>query len=505
MADPLQTSGYISLANVDVELSRPNKIIEEQFFGDTISMNDGDARVLSGVLFGTIAMSDFYGKDWAQGGGEQTFTYEDQKNADAEGKKLIFTVPPRFNYLSVTLSGGGGGGAGGYSNDGFAYGYNGGNGGTGGSTKFGNFATAFGGTGGFYPNGSGGTDGVSAAGEGGITVPSEGQKGGGGRGGNGGWGNGGPGGLNGGNGGSLVKQWTSSGGGLQPGYNPQEFTANLFLKLLHRDPDSMGMEYWMNLINSGYSRVDIIRDFLLSTEYTAKYAGNGSFIKGIYVGLLNRYPDPDGYIFWIYQLSRGITREVVVRSFLAAAEFNNSDDKNFITYGITPALTPANLVTRMYSRLFLRKPDSAGLTFHVGQLDSDSITRVDLLKYFLNSDEYNALYPVNQGFVESLYVNLLMRMPDPDGYAYWFDQVASGTARSVVIDAFMSGPEFKESRNISYVLGLNYEAGGSPKENQEVIITVGKGGDGGQGQNDAGHRAGDGENGEPGFCTIKWT
>jgi hypothetical protein len=88
----LQTSGAISLNNVNVELGRSGTA--------SINMNETAVRTLAGKASGAISMSDFYGKSnetitlsgvaiSSTGGGSQTATY----TLESDGDIVRFTTP----------------------------------------------------------------------------------------------------------------------------------------------------------------------------------------------------------------------------------------------------------------------------------------------------------------------------------------------------------------------------------------------------------------------------
>ena len=88
---------------------------------------------------------------------------------------------------------------------------------------------------------------------------------------------------------------------------------------------------------------------------------NVSFIVGLYLGLLDRMPDPDGLKKWVAALDSGATtREHVVTSFFNSAEFqarSNSADLH-------------EIVRDLYSNAFNRPADAEGLAGWFAQIDA---------------------------------------------------------------------------------------------------------------------------------------
>ena len=83
--------------------------------------------------------------------------------------------------------------------------------------------------------------------------------------------------------------------------------------------------------------------------------------------------------------------------------------------------------TRLYSAYFLRDPDRAGLRFWIGRLDGgQSLGAVS--QFFSQSPEFDERYgDLDDGeFVDLVYQNVLGRLPDATGRAFWVSQLDSG-------------------------------------------------------------------------------
>ncbi len=105
------------------------------------------------------------------------------------------------------------------------------------------------------------------------------------------------------------------------------------------------------------------------------------------------------------------------------------------------------LVYRMYHAGFGRTPDEAGLRFWVGHMDvlddSPGSTQRTLAEFFaekvLASDEFKDLYgsnPNNAEYIDAMYLNVLGRIPDDTGRAFWIDGMEKGLGRDDILIAF---------------------------------------------------------------------
>ena len=87
---------------------------------------------------------------------------------------------------------------------------------------------------------------------------------------------------------------------------------------------------------------------------------------------------------------------------------------------------------RIYKAAFDREPDSGGLGYWIAQMDQ-GMSLSDLSAQFINSVEFRDKYglnPSNEKFITMLYNNVLDRDPDPDGLAWWVEEMDSKPERT---------------------------------------------------------------------------
>ena len=92
-----------------------------------------------------------------------------------------------------------------------------------------------------------------------------------------------------------------------------------------RFPDADGLEYWIDKNGSGEnSKREVAQSFIASEEFSDKYGDNVStedYVKTLYNNILGRTPDPEGYDYWVGQLSSGNeTRAEALLGFAESAE-----------------------------------------------------------------------------------------------------------------------------------------------------------------------------------------
>jgi len=90
---------------------------------------------------------------------------------------------------------------------------------------------------------------------------------------------------------------------------------------------------------------------------------------------------------------------------------------------------PASEIERLYQTLLDRAPDPDGAAFWINQLQAGT-PLVDIASDFLQSAEYQGKFGATAGnptsFVTQLYESGLGRSPDPGGLAFWVGQLTSG-------------------------------------------------------------------------------
>lgn len=101
------------------------------------------------------------------------------------------------------------------------------------------------------------------------------------------------------------------------------FVSRFYTKMLGRDYDVNGLNYWCKDYFANGSVEDIAaRGFLQSKEFKNMNLTNEEFVTRMYETFLDRAPDPEGYQYWVGRLnSKDITRDELVYGFTRSKEF----------------------------------------------------------------------------------------------------------------------------------------------------------------------------------------
>jgi hypothetical protein len=110
----------------------------------------------------------------------------------------------------------------------------------------------------------------------------------------------------------------------------------------------------------------------------------------LYNASFKRLPDPDGLKYWIGKYSSGENDDrTVASSFLVSDEFKQRYGQN---------ISDTTYVNNLYKNVLGRLPDSSGLNYWLGQLNSGAETRYEVLLGFAESTENKALFTEMTGF-----------------------------------------------------------------------------------------------------------
>lgn len=107
----------------------------------------------------------------------------------------------------------------------------------------------------------------------------------------------------------------------------------------------------------------------------------------------------------------------------------------------------AGMAYRIYQAAFDRKPDSAGLKYWLNELDSGKASFTQIANHFIHSREFISTFGTNDTvsnarFLELMYTHTLGRAFDPAGLTYWLGRLdADAMSRADVLALFAESPE----------------------------------------------------------------
>lgn len=209
----------------------------------------------------------------------------------------------------------------------------------------------------------------------------------------------------------------------------------LYFASLNRGPDDQGWASWTAALDGGQTVAGIAAGFVGSAEFQSKYGAldNPGYVTLLYNNVLHRASDAGGLAGWVNALNNGMTRAEVLVGFSESAEFKISSD---IDYEI-------GQVYRLYGATFGRQPDTGGFQDWVGAVTNGMSITTAAAGFAGSAEfqaKYGALD--NTAFTTMLYNNVLNRAPDSAGLASWVNALNAGMSRASVILGFSDSAEY---------------------------------------------------------------
>lgn len=160
-------------------------------------------------------------------------------------------------------------------------------------------------------------------------------------------------------------------------------------------------------------------------------------VRRLYRAAFGRVPEAGGLQFWVNRYYGGDTMLSMAAEFIASRESIAIFDEN---------PTDEEFVTIVYSNVLRRVPDAEGLAFWLDQLD-DGRTRASVLVSFADSIENiertSTAPPMTDAGMEvlRLYRAAFGRVPDSGGFDFWLARRNTGDSLSVLATQFIASPE----------------------------------------------------------------
>lgn len=230
----------------------------------------------------------------------------------------------------------------------------------------------------------------------------------------------------------------------------KEFVTRLYKNILGRDPDTNGLNAWVEELATGkQTGSGTVAGFFFSKEFLGKDISDDEFVTILYRTIFDREPDPSGKNAWLRVLAKGQSRNHVISGFTGSTEFKDMcADYGILTgsYKSTEIVDKKPDVTafvvRMYETCLDRKPDKNGLYAWVEELLNGDSNGLDIAKGFLLSQEMDRKDLSDSDFLDICYRALFDRKADAAGKQDWQDQIDDGASRKRVVVGFVYSQEY---------------------------------------------------------------
>lgn len=112
---------------------------------------------------------------------------------------------------------------------------------------------------------------------------------------------------------------------VDPNASVKNFVERLYLNVLGREFDIAGRDYWVDmLLGQGYSGSKVANGFFMSSEFASMNLSDEEYISTLYMVFFGRTPDVAGMQNWLNALENGATRSEVLEGFTASAEWGRT-------------------------------------------------------------------------------------------------------------------------------------------------------------------------------------
>jgi hypothetical protein len=215
--------------------------------------------------------------------------------------------------------------------------------------------------------------------------------------------------------------------------------AHLYQAAFNRRPDASGLDYYTNQLESGAASEKAIAGiFASSAEFTNTYGSldNNGYISQLYLNVLDRPAEQVGLNYWTNELNTGArSRDEVLLNFADSIEniMNTLDFSGDRSFGHA---------YRLYEAALDRAPEQSGLDYWYNRIEAGG-SLTEAAQGFVDSAEFQGNYGGldNTAFVNQLYQNVLERPADQVGADYWVGVLQSGGSRGDVLLGFSDSLE----------------------------------------------------------------
>lgn len=232
------------------------------------------------------------------------------------------------------------------------------------------------------------------------------------------------------------------------------FIERIYTYVLNRESEEEGVNFWYSeLYNFNRTGAEVAQGFIFSPEFENRNTTNEEFIEILYKTFFGRESDVTGMTYWLSLLESGTSRMDVANGFIFSQEWadtcasygiRSGCDSVAATVAIKPTDATNAFVERMYTTAMKRASDKSGKEYWASELSNFRTTGENVGAAFFLSEEMTNFKLSDKEYLDRLYSTFMDREADSDGAAYWLDQLANGATRAQVVYGFTRSPEFVE-------------------------------------------------------------
>lgn len=221
------------------------------------------------------------------------------------------------------------------------------------------------------------------------------------------------------------------------------YVMRLYDTVLHREPDMVGLDAWLDRMDDGLSKADVAAAFVGSSEFLGKTGAlsTADFVEFLYTSALGRSSDEAGKANWVANIDAGLSRAEAVIGFSESDEHRQLT-ADTLAKGLWVTDDNFQQVAALYDSFADRLPDRPGLLNWVAALES-GMSLKDVATGFANSGEFaeHTAGLSNADLVDYMYMNTLDRGADAGGKQAWVAALEGGMTKGELLLGFSSSEE----------------------------------------------------------------
>jgi len=219
----------------------------------------------------------------------------------------------------------------------------------------------------------------------------------------------------------------------------ERFVSRMYLDVMNRPYDPGGLAFWADHLRNGrITGADFAHSFFFSTEFNLLRVGDADFLNRMYIGLMDRVPDPGGRVFWLDFIQAGLPREDIFYQFVNSDEFSMLCAQAGLTRGYydPPPGGMARIFTkRLFTASIGREPSSAELNYWHNLIKGGMTGAAAAYQLIFNTEVHNRNLNDTQ-FVDMLYDAMIWQPSNPADKAGYIERLQSGDSRYNVFVSF---------------------------------------------------------------------
>ncbi len=253
--------------------------------------------------------------------------------------------------------------------------------------------------------------------------------------------------------GQMTPVYASTESILEKEKSVEDFVGRLYTYILGRPADEEGLTQWSAVLRSGEEQgAKVAQGFIESPEFQSKTLSDREYVEILYRTFFDREADDEGLAGWLDVLDSGLSRMHVFKGFAESEEFDHlcAEYKNIRGNAALTAPMDQNegvtkFLVRCYRLCLVREADSDGLNAWCSQILSGANTAKEAAYGFVFSQEFTSKNLSDEEYVRILYRVFMDREADEPGLQSWVRVLSREDPECMYLMALLIPQSFRRS------------------------------------------------------------